>query len=154
MARKSSNKKINNGEFLVGEKYRATDVIKKEVVGKLDASKGIPLDQLMTGMDMEQMLNAYLDDQNVWTLNINSSFYAVDIPEEVFSYYITTSELHWPTISYNIYGTTRLAWLLMKLNGIKDGNIFNRIPSGKAVRYLNKSKYVDPILAAVGNGEG
>jgi len=152
MARKSSNKKINPGEFLVGEKYRAIDVINKEIIQKRNDKKGVPTKELLMGFDLEQLFNAYLDDQNVWTLNLNSSFYAVNLPEEIFSYYITTSEIHWPTISYNIYSTPRLAWLLMKLNDVKDKNIFDPIPSGVAIRYLDKGRYVDAILAAIQEG--
>ena len=154
MATKQSVKKINDTDYEIGTRYRLNDVVKTEISAKQTNDKtGIRQDDVLSGFDLEQMFGAYLDEQNVWTLNLNSSFYAVGLPDEVFSIYITTTPLHWPTVSYNIYGTTRLAWLLMKLNDVKDGEIFKEIPAATAVKYLEKSRYVDPILQAIREGD-
>ena len=148
MARKSSNRKINQSEYNVGQRYKLSDIEHSVIPSNKNNGQSNKV-EVLTGNDLEQMMGAYLDDQNTWTLNINSTFYAINIPNELFSKYTLTSDLHWPTISYNIYGTTRLAWLLMKLNGIKDGNIFNIIKSGTTIRYLDKTRYVDTILSSL-----
>ena len=102
----------------------------------------------------EQMLNVYLDKHGVWNLNINSSFYAVNLPDEILSAYVCPSDMRWPSISYNIYGTTRLAWLLMKINGVRGAAIFREVRSGFAVKYLDMSRYVNKILSLIQENEG
>ena len=149
MAKKSSNKKITNNEFDVGKRYAIQQVYQKEVFTPNNTTVGLKSTEILTGNDLEQMLGAYLDEQNVWTLNLNSTFYAINIPDDVCEEYTLTSNLHWPTISFNIYGTTRLAWLLMKLNGVKDRNIFDIIHSGQTIKYLDKTRYVNLILQAL-----
>ena len=41
-------------------------------------------------------------------------------------------------MSYIIYGTTRLAWLLMKLNKVKAADVFAQLKAGTTVKYLTK----------------
>ena len=150
----SNRKRVNDSEFDVDRKYRLTTVMKKEIGPKLYA-QGSKTSELLGANDMEQMLNVYLDDYGMWNLNINSSFYVMDIPEEALSTYFVPATMKWTTVSYNVYGTTRLAWLLMKINGVLGASIFESIPAGSSVKYLEKGKYVTPILAAIrDNAEG
>ena len=144
-------RKVDKSDHQVGHKYRFVDVFRDEVAAKrLEVTnKGLDDGDILSGEDLEQMLNAYLDERGMWTLNINSSFYALGIPDRMFSKYTTTSEMRWPSISDAIYGTTRLAWLLMKLNGVKGKDIFKPLPPGTTVKYLAKETYVQSILASI-----
>ena len=147
-------KKINDSDYEIGKKYRMKKVVQDRMISNLDSKVvGTSKSSISDGSDLEQMFNVYLSDKGVWSINLNSSFYAIDIPEQVFSIFITKSDMLWTTISYQIYGTTRLAWLLMKLNDVRDANIFNVVKTGTGIKYLEKSKYVDSILYALSEGE-
>ena len=154
MAEDSVTKSVDDSEYEVGRKYRLVDIMRKVIAQELDPKYGLKQGEILSGEDLEQMLNVYLDEHGMWNLNINSSFYAINLPDEILSGYVLPSDMRWPSISFQIYGTTRLAWLLMKLNGIKDGDIFKVMPAGHAVKYLEKGKYVDKILATIQENEG
>lgn len=154
MADPSTSKKADNSEYEVGKKYRLVDIQKQVVHKKLDPKYGLKSSELSTGEDMEQMLNVYLDEHGVWNLNINSSFYAVNLPDEILTAYVLPADMRWPSISYQIYGTTRLAWLLMKLNDVHGDGIFKEVPTGTTVKFLERGKYVNAILATIQENEG
>ena len=78
--------------------------------------------------------------------NLNSTFYLIDIPDEICRWYTCPTDMHWPSISWKVYGSTRLAWFLMKLNGIRDQNIFDQLKAGTKIKYLEFSKYVNTML--------
>ena len=44
--------------------------------------------------------------------------------------------MHWTLISYKIYGTTRLAWLLWKANNVQMADTFKVKMPGDIVYYL------------------
>ena len=70
--------------------------------------------------DLDKMFSLFIDEEGRWKFNLNSTFYLIDIPNEVCDWYACPTDMHWPSISWNIYGSTRLAWLLMKLNDVRD----------------------------------
>ena len=154
MAEDSVVKNVNDSDYEVGKKYRLVDIMRQVVLKTLDQKHGLKSGELLSGEDLEQMLNVYLDKHGVWNLNINSSFYAVNLPDEILSAYVCPSDMRWPSISYNIYGTTRLAWLLMKINGVRGAAIFREVRSGFAVKYLDMSRYVNKILSLIQENEG
>lgn len=154
MADPSTSKKADSSEYEVGTKYRLVDIQQQVVNPKLDEKYGLKASELSSGEDMEQMLNVYLDEHGVWNLNINSSFYAIDLPDEILSLYVVPSDMRWPSISYNIYGSTRLAWLLMKLNNVSGAAVFKEVPAGSGVKFLERGRYVDAILATIQENEG
>lgn len=154
MAEDSVVKNVNDSDYEVGKKYRLVDIMRQVVLKTLDQKHGLKSGELLSGEDLEQMLNVYLDKHGVWNLNINSSFYAVNLPDEILSAYVCPSDMRWPSISYNIYGTTRLAWLLMKINGVRGAAIFREVRSGLAVKYLDMSRYVNKILSLIQENEG
>ena len=153
MAASTRGIKANDSEYNVGERYRYSTVFNDDMVKNVKSLPGIKSDEILDGSDLENMFSCYLSTKGVWTLNLNSSFYAINLPEEVFSHIILNTDMHWPTISWNIYGTTRLAWLLMKLNNIKDATIFTKVPAGSAVKYLDRGEYVNKILEAIRENE-
>lgn len=154
MVNGSHIKQVDDSDFEVGRKYRYVDVMRKKIIHTFDDKFGLKQDELMSGEEMEQMLNAYLDEHGEWNLNLNSSFYLIGIPDSVVSIYKVPDTMHWTTISYNLYGTTRLAWLLMKLNGVGGKDLFKPVLAGHGVKYLDRGRYVETILGTIRENEG
>ena len=88
--------------------------------------------------DLETTFNIYQDKYNYFYYNLNSTVY-ISIPSSRLKTYVCQHDVHWPTISYNLYGTVRLAWLLMKINNITPMISFKIIPAGSQIKYLDKS---------------
>ena len=153
MAKGSNKKHIDDSEYEIGRKYRPIDVFNNVVAAASD-DKGIPYKELLDGRDMEQMFNVYLDDTSNWNFNINSSFYIMGLPMSVMNQYVVEDEMRWPTVSYKIYGTTRLAWLLMKINGVIGKDIFKPLEAGRTAMYLDQNRFINPILASLRENEG
>ena len=63
----------------------------------------------------------------------NNLFYSLSINEKT----------PWPIISYNVYGTIELWWLLAIINKIKNPL---QLPSAGTIKVL-KAQYVRPVLA-------
>lgn len=89
-------------------------------------------------LDFENFFNIYQDENAYYFYNLNSTVY-LDIPQSRLKNYVCQYDLHWPTISYNIYGTVRLAWVLMKVNNISPDIAFNIVPAGSTVKYLDRN---------------
>ena len=87
--------------------------------------------------DLENMFNVYMKDGS-YVLNLNSTMY-VNVPESALKYHVINHDMFWPTISYQIYGTTRYAWLLMKLNTIKAKNMFKKVLAGTTIKCVERS---------------
>ena len=69
--------------------------------------------------DFENFFDVTKDREGFYRYNLNSSLYLNFKPSDLLQY-VPSHDLHWTTISYNIYGTTRFAWLLCKINEVKD----------------------------------
>ena len=61
--------------------------------------------------------------------------------------------MHWPLISYKIYGTTRLAWLLWKVNEVGPIDTFRAKQPGDIVYYLPTS-LVKEIVSDINSFNG
>ena len=96
--------------------------------------------------DLDKMFSLFIDEKGRWQYNLNSTFYLIDIPDEVCQWYICPTDMHWPSIAWKVYGSTRLAWFLMKLNDIRDQNIFEQVKAGTKIRYLSYGKFVSTML--------
>ena len=48
--------------------------------------------------------------------------------------------MHWPLISYMLYGSTRFAWLLLKINNVSTADVFKIKRNGEVIKYLNKDR--------------
>lgn len=99
--------------------------------------------------DFDNFFDIYQDEESNFFYNLNSTMY-FDVPDSHLKTYICQHDIHWPTISYNIYGTVRLAWLLMKINEITPDLAFKIIPSGSKVKYLDKSD-IATVVSNFGN---
>ena len=88
--------------------------------------------------DFDNFFHIYQDKDSNFYYNLNSTMY-FDVPQERLKTYVCQHDIHWPTISYNLYGTVRLAWVLMKINNITPDLSFEIIPAGSKVKYLDRS---------------
>ena len=88
--------------------------------------------------DLENAFSIYEDGKNNFVFNLNETVY-VNVPQSYLKQYIPDHPLHWSTISHKLYGTTRLAWLLMKLNNVKADRLFTRVLPTQVVYYLDES---------------
>lgn len=95
--------------------------------------KGVDMPYLQM-QDLENMLTVHADKRGNYVFNLNQGIY-VSISRDNLSYYTLTHPMHWPVISYVIYDTTRLAWLLMLVNDVKIDNAFDIIQPGTSVLY-------------------
>lgn len=84
--------------------------------------------------DFENFFNIYNVKENA-QFNLNSTLY-LNIQDNLLEKYILTHNMHWPLISYKIYGTTRLVWLLLKINNIQTKDIFKIRMAAETIKYL------------------
>lgn len=89
--------------------------------------------------DFENIFNIYQDKKGNYFYNLNSSLY-LDIADDTLLSYICDYDMQWPLLSYKIYGTTRLAWLLMKINNVKPKDVFKLVKAGDTIKYLSKDQ--------------
>lgn len=88
--------------------------------------------------DLDNFFNIYQNPDAYFQYNINSTVY-LDVPPSRLKTYVCQHDMHWPTISFNVYGTVHLAWVLMKVNNITPDIAFEIIPAGSEVKYLDRS---------------
>lgn len=88
--------------------------------------------------DLENLFDIRQDDLGMFGFNLNESLY-FDVPDHALGVYTCKyAEMHWPLISYSIYGTTRLAWLLMKVNNVRAEDAFTPKRAAETVKYIPK----------------
>lgn len=100
--------------------------------------------------DFDNFFNVYQNSstsRQEYRFNLNTNLYLVCDDSEL-SIYECTCYSHWPLISYKIYGTTRLAWLLMKINNVKAQDVFRLKFPGEIIKYLPKEK-INQIVKTV-----
>ena len=107
------------------EKYKLTDILERG-------------DSSVKFTDLENFFNVYRDKNDYFRYNVNSTIY-LDVPSSRLKTYVCQHDMHWPTISYAIYNTVRLSWVLMKINGITPEISFDVVPAGSKVKYLEMS---------------
>lgn len=106
----------------------------------------IDYETLVKITDFENFLTVTERD-GLYRFNLNNTLY-LDIAEDgLFSYELKTPA-HWPLISYKLYETTRLAWLLMKINGVGLKDSLRLYLPGEKIKYLSKDN-VQEILKAL-----
>ena len=88
--------------------------------------------------DLENFFDVYENTQDrrkPYLYNLNSTVYFSGTPKSVHK---LSHDMFWTTISHEIYGTTRLWWILMKVNGVGMDRAFDTVPAGSSVRYVDK----------------
>lgn len=104
-------------------------------LAQLDVSGDVDLDELSLKVsDYESALDVYVDKRGRWVYNLNQRM-IVDA-DDVLQDHIVTCDTHWPVISYDIYSTTRFAWLLMQVNHVKAEDVFKPVLAGTTVKWL------------------
>ena len=102
--------------------------------------------------DLENLFDIRQDSRGLFIFNLNESMYLL-IPDQACLFYTCQyAEMHWPLISYMIYGTTRLAWLLMKLNNVSVDAMFMPKYASEKVKYIDKS-YLQQIVKTINGYE-
>ena len=94
--------------------------------------------------DLENWFETFEDKRNNTVFDINRTVY-INVDPSRLPDFVCDAHMHWPLISYKIYGTTRLAWLLWKLNNVDASTIFIAKEPGDSIKYLPK-QYVDGIV--------
>lgn len=87
--------------------------------------------------DLENMFNIYADQYGNYVFNLNNTVY-LNISRANLKVFVADHKIHWPVISYKLYGTTRLAWLLLKINKVKTKDVFKPIIPSQAIFYLDE----------------
>lgn len=87
--------------------------------------------------DLENAFDVTQKQDGKYFYNLNETVY-LDVDSDRLSEFVCDSRMHWPLISYRIYGTTRLAWLLTKLNRVEARDMFSAKEPGETVLYLDK----------------
>lgn len=86
--------------------------------------------------DLDNFFSVHRDKFNRYVANLNETLY-LDVPTSELNLFIPDYDIHWPLISHKIYGTTRLAWLLIKINKVTPNSIFDKVPAGMPIYYLS-----------------
>lgn len=107
------------------------------------------LNQYLKITDLENMFNVYQDKNGFYFFNLNDTLY-INTDVSAVEYKTLDHPMHWPTISYVIYGTTRLAWLLLKVNDIGADEVFKRREAGEKIKFVKKN-LVQSIVANLNN---
>lgn len=94
-------------------------------------------DQERNFLDLENMFSIYVDKRGNYVFNLNETVY-LNIDKSSILEHKLTHDMFWTTISYQLYKTTRLAWLLMKLNNVNGDNIFDSKKAGDTIYYVNE----------------
>lgn len=89
--------------------------------------------------DLENSFNVYQDEDGFYKFNLNSTV-VIDPKNCNYNLYQLNQDLHWPLISYKIYGDTRETWILMKLNEVKFKDVFRPVKAGKYIKYLDTTQ--------------
>ena len=89
--------------------------------------------------DFENFFNVYVDKRQNYVFNLNTSIY-LNMSDSSLQTYQLTHDMHWPLISYMLYGSTRFAWLLLKINNVSTADVFKIKHNGDVIKYLNKDR--------------
>lgn len=102
--------------------------------------------------DFANLFNVYQNKEHKYFYNINRGLFLKNLDEMApgyFSQYEIKYKDTWPLISYKIYGTIELWWLVCKANNILDPT-FDPVV-GENIQILNR-EVVDSILAQTKSG--
>ena len=93
------------------------------------------VDKSVRFVDFENTFDVYEDKRGMYVYNLNSNVYLNGVPTAKFS---PSHDMFWTTISYELYKTTRLWWILMKLNQVKMEDTFKPVRAGETIYYLEE----------------
>ena len=102
---------------------------------KIDDLDPKDLREVLKITDFEHFFEVYIDRYGNYSYNFNQNLY-FKFDKSLLPTYQCKSQMFWPLISYEVYGTTRLAWLLMKLNDVQAEQMFDPKHPGDKVAYI------------------
>ena len=103
-----------------------------------------PIEDNLKISDYENFLNIYVDKRGNYVFNLNTGLY-IDVDQNTLPTIVLDHDAWWTTISYKIYETTRLAWLLMKVNKVGLVDLFNMKETGDLIYYVDPGSISDII---------
>lgn len=103
---------------------------------KVDALHDPDLQKILKITDFENFFDVYVDKHGNWSYNLNENLY-FKFDRNKLKKYTCKHTMFWPLISYQLYGSTRLAWLLMKINDVDDEKMFEPKYPGDIVYYIS-----------------
>lgn len=90
-------------------------------------------------VDLENSFTVTPDEDGFYKFNLNSTV-VIDPESTEYRQFQLKQDMAWPLISYKIYGDTREAWLLMKLNNVKFKDVFRPVQAGKYIKYFDTTQ--------------
>lgn len=96
--------------------------------------------------DLENFFDIYLDKNGNYVYNLNQGLY-FKFDKSLLPVYVCDHDAHWPLVSYKLYGTTRLAWLLAKINDATFEQMMKPVLAGQRIFTLDKDT-VQNIVAS------
>jgi hypothetical protein len=97
--------------------------------------------------NFENIFNIYFDGTGRYYYNLLQNIAFPDnLPEGYFTYYTITYSDTWPYISYKLYNTPNLWWIILPFNNIIDPT--RPLEPGTRIKALNLS-YVKSILSQI-----
>lgn len=101
--------------------------------------------------DFENFFNVFQDQNGNNFYNLNENLY-FQVDKTTLPSMVCDCHCFWPLLSYKIYGTTRLAWMLMKVNDVNAANVFDAKEPGDIIYYVPKDA-VEGIVADLNDFE-
>lgn len=84
--------------------------------------------------NLEQLLT-YYNVNDTLKCNLNAGV-VIQAPESAYEEFHLKTSMFWPQISYLIYGTSSLYWLLQQLNPSLTATCFGKVEAPNHVKYL------------------
>lgn len=111
------------------------------------------LKEVLKSSDLENWFDVYVDRKENKVYNMNQTV-VFDVKPGSLPLFRCEGDAFWPLISYKTYGTTRLAWLLMKLNDVGPDEVFDIVESGTYIRYIPEERIHQVIKMINGYDRG
>ena len=94
--------------------------------------------------DLENFFKVSVDKNNAYVFNLNETL-VFDVDKSRLTAFVCDQYMHWPLLSYKIYGTTRLAWLLMKINKVSANDMFKIKNPGDIIYAISNELITDIV---------
>ena len=86
--------------------------------------------------DLENMFEVSVDKKQKYVYNLNETLCFAGSNNNLKLFKLD-HDMFWTLASYKLYGTTRYAWLLMKLNNVDGDHIFDQLHAGDVIKYID-----------------
>lgn len=107
---------------------------------KLSNSTALNTITTVTNTDVERLMSYYNVDGKV-RCNLNTGL-NIEADDDAYETFHLTTSMFWPQISYLIYGTSSLYWLLELINPELSSGCFDKVEAPNHVLYLPDAETV------------